>query len=196
MNDPVETKLWDISHWPKYWAVNLTSQPFSMFPSLLTLADPGFVIAWVPVALFTQSLRSSFLGQTAPSRFRAPSSLPPAVTSSEGIFCSSLATTKISYLGSVSKSTLENSSVARTLVGGWKQPSFLLNALSQHKNVQSWTQYIMKFIREQRWMASAGYPALRKLVRQGGSHLKAVGLPCIKPVPLFLVPHESGYHWA
>lgn len=133
MNDPVETKLWDISHWPEYWAVNLTSQPFSMFPGLLLLADPGFVLAWVPVALCTQSFRSSFLGQTVPSRFRAPNSLPPAVTSSEGIFYSSLATRKISYSGSVSKSNLENSSVAKTLVGGWKQPSFSLNALSQHK---------------------------------------------------------------
>lgn len=59
-----------------------------------------------------------------PSHSRAPDSLPPAVTSSEGTFCSSLTTRKISYLDSVSTSTLENSSVAKALAEGWKQTIF------------------------------------------------------------------------
>lgn len=75
-----------------------------------------------------------------PSHSRAPDCLPPAVTSSEGIFCSSLTTRKISYLDSVSTSTLENSSVAKALAEGWKQTIFFADcSLTAQKNVQSWT---------------------------------------------------------
>lgn len=134
MNDPTETKLWDISHWPEYWTVNSATQPFLNVPRSPFSGRSRVCPNLVPVAQCTQSFSSSFLGQTAPSNFRAPDSFPPTVTSFEGTFCSSL-TRKISYLDSVSKRTLENSIVAKALAGGWKQPSFLLNALSQHRNM-------------------------------------------------------------
>lgn len=114
--------------------MNSPSQPFLDVPKSPTSGRSRVCPSLVPVALCAQRFRSSFLGQTAPSHSRAPDSLPPAVTSSEGTFCCCFTTRKVSYLDSVSTSTLESSSVAKALAEGRMQTSFLPNALSQHRN--------------------------------------------------------------